>query len=110
MVFKFIIKQIFLFFILSQVVRAESIKGHVLNTIRDDEGLKVIVESNEILKKNDKKSTQKKKTYSLYLPGTDNAFVEKESLLTEAKGKNKTVVFEIKKNGLMIIEKLKLEK
>lgn len=86
---------------------ADQIKGHVLNTIRDDEGLKVIVESNESLKKG---INNKKKTYSLYMSGQNSSFAENEALLATAKEKKQTVSFDTKKDGLTIIESLKVEK
>lgn len=77
------------------------IKGQVLNTIRDDEGLKIILEVKE---------KKKKKTQVLYMPGENKAFVENEALLNKAKDDKKQVTFSTKKDVLSIIETVKLEK
>ena len=86
------------FIFLSQPLFAVQIKGHVLNTVRDDEGLKVIVESNELVKENPKKQLKKKKTHVLYMQGQNEKFVENEALLNVAKDKKQLVLFVAKKD------------
>lgn len=80
----------------SLLASASPLSGQVVNLIPDDEGLKVIAEQN-------------KNIHVLYLRNSNQNFVAYSDLITQAKAEKRSVSFEVKKDGLLVIEKLKVE-
>lgn len=79
----------------SLVALATPLSAQIVNTIPDDEGIKVIAEQNKTI-------------HVLYLQNNNQNFVPYSAVLTQAKAEKRPVSFEVKQGSMQIIEKMKL--